>query len=54
VWLNGRQVHSNEARRPYTAHADAIPVKLRKGTNRLLVKVDNARFDWAFGVAVSK
>lgn len=54
VWLNGRQVHSNEARRPYTAHADAVQVKLRTGTNRLLVKVDNARFDWAFGVAVSK
>jgi hypothetical protein len=53
VWLNGEVVHTNECRRPYTPGADQVPVRLRAGTNRLLVKVDNARFNWAFGVAVS-
>ncbi len=53
VWLNGELVHTNEARRAYTPGADAIPVRLRAGVNRLLVKVDNARFNWAFGAAVA-
>jgi hypothetical protein len=52
MWLNGRLVHSNEARRAYAPASDAVPVTLDAGVNRLLVKVDNARFAWSFGVAV--
>jgi alpha-galactosidase len=54
IWLNGQLVHSNEARRPYNPSSDAVPVRLRAGVNRILVKVDNARFSWAFGVAVPR
>jgi alpha-galactosidase len=52
IWLNGEQVHTHEARRPYHPHSDTVPVRLRAGVNRLLVKVDNAKYDWSFGVAV--
>ena len=52
IWLNGKRVHNNDARRPYNPHSDTVPVKLVKGTNRLLVKVDNAKFAWSFGVAI--
>jgi hypothetical protein len=52
IWLNGKRVQNNDARRPYNPHSDAVPVRLTKGTNRILVKIDNAKFAWSFGVAV--
>jgi alpha-galactosidase len=54
AWLNGEMVHTNEARRAYGLPGDAVPVKLRAGRNQLLVKIDNARFNWAFGAAVPR
>jgi alpha-galactosidase len=54
IWLNGEIVHSNEARRSYKPHSDAATINLKAGVNRLLVKIDNARYGWAFGVAVPR
>jgi len=38
VWLNGEQVHKNMTQRIGFPDQDMIPVKLRKGDNRLLIK----------------
>jgi hypothetical protein len=52
AWLNGELIHTNEARRAYSAQGDPVTARLRAGRNHLLVKVDNARFNWSFGAAV--
>jgi alpha-galactosidase len=54
IWLNGQVVHSNEARRSYKPHSDSATIHLKAGINRLLVKIDNAQYGWAFGVAVPR
>jgi hypothetical protein len=54
VWLNGRQVHVNEVGRAYRPCSDEVVVRLRRGTNRVLVKVDNYTGGWGFGVAISE
>jgi hypothetical protein len=46
VWLNGQEVH----RRPRATEPQRVPVELKEGTNRLLVKVHNiygASWVWA-------
>ena len=52
AWLNGELVHTHEARRAYNPCGDPVPVRLRAGPNHLLLKIDNARFNWSFGAAV--
>jgi len=54
VWVNGRQVHSHEIGRAYSPNADEFPARLRAGTNRILVKVDNYVGGWGFGLMVPK
>jgi hypothetical protein len=54
VWVNGQIVHSNEVARGYLPGADQFPVHLKAGVNHILVKVDNYRFGWGFGLAVPK
>lgn len=49
VWLNGELVHSKWAGRPLIVDQDLVPVQVRKGKNRLLVKVVN----WSLGSAFS-
>ena len=41
VWLNGKQVHANNAARGVTPDEDKIPVSLQQGVNELLLKVTN-------------
>src|SRR5690606_915132 len=48
VWLNGELVHKNNARRATATDDDVFQLKLRQGTNRLLIKVANDRGDWSF------
>jgi CubicO group peptidase (beta-lactamase class C family) len=48
VWLNGELVHEHSAPRALAADQDVFPVKLKKGTNRLLIKVTNDSGDWGF------
>jgi uroporphyrinogen decarboxylase len=50
VWLNGEVVHVNEVQRACQAAVDRVPVRLRRGANRLLVKIDNYISGWGFTV----
>jgi alpha-galactosidase len=54
VYLNGKQVHSNEAHRGYSANADHVPVYLKAGVNRILLKIDNYTAGWGFGLTVPR
>ena len=38
VWVNGEKVFSNVCRRDWSPREDKIPIRLRKGLNRLLLK----------------
>lgn len=46
VWLNGKQVHANNAARGVAVDQDKIPVSLQQGVNELLLKVTNGGGDW--------
>jgi hypothetical protein len=48
VWVNGALVHTNAAYRASAADQDRIPVKLKKGTNTILVKVLQGAGAWGF------
>ena len=48
VWLNGELVHESSTPRAVAVDDDVFPVKLKKGTNRLLIKVANDQGDWGF------
>ncbi len=52
VWLNGVVVHSLEIGRGHREGTDSVPVRLRKGCNQLLVKVDNYTGAWGFSLSV--
>jgi putative heme-binding domain-containing protein len=41
LWVNGELVYTNRAHRAALPEQDAVKVKLRKGANRLLLKVTN-------------
>ncbi|SKC66697.1 serine hydrolase [Ohtaekwangia koreensis] len=50
VWLNGKQVHKNWTGRAVTADQDIIPVSLVKGSNQLLIKVQDMAQGWGFTI----
>jgi hypothetical protein len=54
IWLNGEAVYSEEAQRSCQGVAQMTKLRLRKGVNRVLVKIDNYILDWAFllGLAI--
>lgn len=54
VWVNGRQVLSQEIQRTHTPNSDEALIYLNEGVNRILVKVDNYAAGWGFSVAVPK
>jgi CubicO group peptidase (beta-lactamase class C family) len=47
VWVNGKLVHDNLIQRGLVARQDRFKAKLRKGTNSVLVKVENGLGGWA-------
>jgi hypothetical protein len=51
VWLNGESVLSRNVIRSIAPDQDQATLKLKAGTNRLLVKVGNLGGDWAFYIA---
>ncbi|MCS7192202.1 MAG: hypothetical protein NZ937_04370, partial [Armatimonadetes bacterium] len=51
-WLNGELVHSNRVYRGLAIDQDKVKVKLKQGSNLLLVKVENGGGDWAVSVRV--
>jgi CubicO group peptidase (beta-lactamase class C family) len=48
VWLNGELVHENSAPRAIKADDDVFSMKLKKGANRLMIKVINDEGAWGF------
>ena len=46
VWVNDRLVHDNPILRQAAPNQDIVPVTLRKGWNKILVKVDQAGLNW--------
>lgn len=48
IWLNGELVHDRWIRRPSRVDDEVIHVQLRKGTNRMLIKIQNVTGDWSF------
>jgi len=43
VWVNGRLVHRNWVLRPLQKDEDLVSLKLQRGKNQLLVKIQNGR-----------
>jgi hypothetical protein len=53
VWLNGELISEARVNRSYRAGQDRAPVTLRKGANRLLIKVEQTGLpDWGFSCDV--
>ncbi len=52
MWLNGEEIYFLNIGRPYSAKSDHVAVKLKKGTNTLLVKVHQGGGDGGFGVHI--
>jgi dienelactone hydrolase len=48
VWLNGRRVHRNAVMRGIAPDSDPVPVNLKAGENRILVKVEQGGGGWCF------
>jgi CubicO group peptidase (beta-lactamase class C family) len=46
VWVNGKLAHENLIQRPAGIRQDRFKVKLHKGTNSVLAKVENGLGDW--------
>ena len=41
IWLNGKVVHDNPAMRGVSPGSDTVKLNLKKGTNTVLLKIDN-------------
>jgi len=54
IWLNGQEVFSREVARNYKEGSDTVAVHLNSGINRFLLKIDNYRNSWGFGLEVPK
>ena len=52
MWLNEKEIYRLDIGRPYSAKSDHVAVKLKKGTNTLLVKIFQGGGDGGFGVHV--
>jgi len=48
VWLNGKLIHENWIPRGVNKDEDLVPLKLVKGSNQLLLKVQDIEGGWAF------
>ncbi len=48
VWLNGRLIHENWIGRAPRPDDDIVPVEFKKGSNHLLLKVQNMQGPWGF------
>jgi hypothetical protein len=48
LWLNGELVHDQWVRRPSRLDDEIVPLHLKKGANRILIKIQNATGEWNF------
>ena len=52
IWLNGSVVHDHEVARGYSNGCESAVVRLKPGINRILVKLDNYKNGWGFGISL--
>ena len=52
VFLNGQRIHTQRVMRPILVDEERVPVSLRPGKNRCLVKVSNGFQKWEFAARV--
>jgi putative heme-binding domain-containing protein len=52
VWLNGKLLHERSGERSLSARQDSVPVTLRAGLNRLLVRVEAGGRNWDYIVEI--
>ncbi len=52
IWLNGELAHENWVPRGVNLDDDLVPVSLKKGTNRLLLKVQDMSMGWGFACRI--
>jgi HEAT repeat protein len=48
VWVNGRQVHANNAYRPLTVDEDTAQAHLKAGDNTILMKITQGGGQWSY------
>jgi CubicO group peptidase (beta-lactamase class C family) len=48
IWLNGELVHQKWAARPVNQDDDLVTLNMKKGKNRLVIKVQDMQYDWGF------
>ncbi len=48
IWLNGKLVHENWTGRSISKDNDIVSIKLQKGKNQILIKVQNMTGNWEF------
>jgi len=48
VWLNGKKVHEKWVARAAQPDDDLIPVEFQRGTNQILLKIQNMKGEWGF------
>jgi CubicO group peptidase (beta-lactamase class C family) len=48
IWLNGKLVHKNWAARPVNPDDDLIMLNMKKGENRLVIKIQQMQGGWGF------
>lgn len=53
VWVNGKQVHANNAGRPVVPGQDKVNVTLEKGRNPVLVKIIQQAGNWGFCMKIT-
>lgn len=52
VWLNGKRVFSRWVQRAVKRDEDLVPIELERGTNRLLMKVQNGSGPWGLACRI--
>ena len=52
IWLNNQLVHDHHVGRTIESQEDRVPITLKSGENRLLIKVDQGGGDWGLAVKV--
>jgi len=50
LWFNGEQVWDSPGARGFTTDDDLIPVTVKKGKNKILLKIEERGNTWEFGV----
>lgn len=53
VWVNGKRVYEDRTQRGVTPDSIQIPVQFTKGSNRLIIMVQNGNGDWGLQVRIT-